>query len=505
MTGTFSYLFDSSALGVPSWYGGLFDPAFLSALKDADSTAKSHSWLLRGDLLIAHLGSRINKVEHDGQRSSQTQRYDSAAMATTTFDFLQWATTSPSRFDMAMLHDALVHLHVAHCITAVSLTLEVAQAIDQALNGSPFYLGMASVDLGNPIMVTLLMNYLVKDAGVSAGRIWLEADSEGDVHSLFEGADSFHPSHAGVVPYGGLHDKFGPFPKAALSENGRKALFRNEQKARPTLQERVLSGLAKEWATKAKGPFRFEALPVEGIFEAHVPPPKLTQYALNPSHPEGAGKAKFFNEVLAIGVNDWRFLMAQLHEGLALAELTDLTIKRWQGGYGATFNAILPVTGRNGRVANVLTNWIMEPEQGPRLSTIRPAERDDSEGVDVAHLMLAEHLVGNAKWSALHQLAHDAGMAAHDAAVPTPLFVKGFGGYEDGVCGHAWVNLPDGRTAFAKWLSKAGHADRGYPKGISISCPRGGQSIDRAKAYAQAFAKVLEYNGVSCSVESRLD
>lgn len=505
MTGSFSYLFDSSAPGAPSWYGGLFDPAFLTALKVADPTGQSRSWLLRGDLLISYLGSRISKVEHDGRRSSHTQSYDAAAIATTTFDFLQWVAMPPSRFDMSILENALVGLHVAHCITAVSLTLEVAQAIDQVLDGSPFYLGMASIDLGNPIMVTLLMNYLIKDAGVSGGRIWLQADAEGDVHSLFEGADTFHPKGVGVVPLDGLRGKFGPFPTADLSDNGREALLRNEQKTRLTLQERVMSRLAMGLDVKTKGPIRFEALAVEGMFEANVPPPKLTEYALNPSHPDGAGKAKFFNDVLAIGVNDWRFLMAQLHEGLALAELTDLTIKQWHGGYGVSFNAALPIIGKNGRRANVLTNWIMEPEQEPRLSTIRPAERDNREGVGVDHLMLAEHLVGDERCSALYQLARDAGMTAHDAAVPTPQFIRGFGGHEDGACGFAWVNLPDGRTAFAKWLSKAGHAYRGYPKGVQISCPNAGQSVDRAKAYAQAFAKVLQYNGVQCVVESRLD
>ncbi len=505
MLGTFSYLFDSSAPGVPSWYGGLFDPRFLRALKKADSSGSSHSWLLRGNLLIANLSSRISAVEFDGKRSSHTLRYDKAAIATTTFDFMQWVTKPPSRFDMPMLHNALVELHFAHCITAVSLTSEVAQAIDNVLAGSQFYLGMASVDLGNPIMVKLLMEFLIKDAGVRDGKIWLEADVEGDVHTWFEGAREFHEAGVGIVPYGGLREKFGPFPTSNLSDDGREALRRNEQKARLTLNERVLSRLAMDRDANSKGPFRFEALPTDGVFEALVPPPKLTKYALNPSHPDGAGKAKFFNDVLAIGVDDWRYLMAQLQEGVATGKLTDVTIKRWEGGYGASFNAILPVVGKNGRVANVFTNWIMEPEKEPSLSTIRPAERDSSEGIDVNHLMLAGELLGDERWSALYQLAHGAGMVAHDAAVPTPLFVSGYGGYGDGICGHAWINIPDGRTAFARWLSKAGHAYQGYPRGVSISCPGAGQSFDRAKAYAQAFAKVLEYNGVNCSIDCRLD
>ena len=505
MAATFSYLFDTSAPGVPSWFGGLFDPAFLTALQRADPCGQSHSWLLRGDLLIAHLGSRISNVKSDGERSSHTKSYDTAALATTTFDFLQWASKPPSRFDISVLQEALVSLHVAHCITAVSLSLEVAQAIDQALVGSPFYLGMAAVDLGNPIMVALLMDYLIKDAGVSAGRVWLEADTEGTVHSLFEGAAHFHPNGAGILPHGGLRGMFGSFPTVVLSADGQEAVRRHEQKSRLTLQERVLAQLAAGRDVKSHGPFHFEALKVGSLFEANVPPPKLTKYALNQNHPEGAGKAKFFNDVLAIGEGDWRYLMAQLREGIASAELTDISIKRWQDEYGVSFNAELAITGLNGRVANVFTNWIMEPDEEPRLSTIRPTEGDDRAGIDVSSLMLPGHLRDDERWETLFQIADRAGMAAHDAAVPTPLFFRGYGGYADGACGHAWVNLPDGRSSFARWLFKAGYGDKNYPRGLSIPCPGAGQSHDRAKAYAQAFAKVLEHNGVSCSIESRLD
>lgn len=505
MSVTFSYLFDSSAPGVPSWFGGMFDPAFLDALQRADPLGQSHSWLLRGDLLIAHLSGRISNVKSDGERSSHTKSYNAAALATTTFDFLQWASKPPSRFDMSVLQEALVNLHVAHCITAVSLSLDVAQDIDQALLGSPFYLGMAAVDLGNPIMVALLMDYLIKDAGVSAGQVWLEADTEGMVHSLFEGAALFHPNGAGILPHGGLRGMFGSFPTAALSADGQEAVRRHEQKSRLTLQERVLAQLAASWDVTSHGPFHFEALKAGGHFEASVPPPKLTKYALNQNHPQGAGKAKFFNDVLAIREGDWRYLVAQLHEGMASAELTDISIKRWPDGYGVSFNAELSITGLNGRVANVFTNWIMRPDEEPSLSTIRPTDGDDRAGIDVSDLMLPGHLRGDERWEMLYQKAVRAGMAAHDAAVPTPVFLRGYGGYADGACGHAWVNLPDARSSFARWLSKAKHGYKNYPRGLVISCPGKGQSHDRAKAYAQAFAKVLEYNGIACSTESRLD
>jgi hypothetical protein len=503
--GAFSFLFNSSAPSAPTWYGGLFDPAFLAALKGADPLSQTKSWLLRGDLLLSHLGSRITRVERGERGASHTQGYDPDVIKTAIFDFSEWVRSPPSRFDITKLQDAFLRLNVAHCITVVSVGQDIALEMDRILQSEPLYLGMASIDLGNPVMRTLLVEYLIKDAGVDKGRIWFAADFDGDVHSLFEGADSFHPAGKGVLQSGGLHKRFGALPVVPLSTAGRDAAYRHEQKSRLTLQERVIARLAYDYPSVGGGPFRFDALGDDSLFEAVVPPPKLTSYALNPDHPDGAGKAKFFKEVLAIGPDDWRFLMAQIQEGVLVTDLTDIQIKQWPAGLGASFNAVLPVVGRNGRTANIFTNWIMEPDQAPRLSTIRPAAPDEGDLQTVEPPLVGAGLEGDVKWEALFDLAHIRGTEAHDSAVPTPLFVHGFGGHADGACGFAYVHVPDARRNFARWLLKSGRAYKGYKGGATLSCPRKGQSVDRAYAYAQAFARVLEYNGVVCTVERRLD
>jgi len=503
--GAFSFLFNSSHPSAPSWYGGRFDPAFLLALKASDPQSQTQSWLLRGDLLLHHLGARVTAVEQDERGSFHTMGYDRNVVKTAIFDFTQWVQIPPSRFDAEKLQHALLQLHVAHCLTATCLHVDIARAIDLQLQSDPLYLGMAAVDLGNPVMTTLLMEYLIRDTGVAGGQVWFEADYDGDVHTLFEGAEEFSPNGSGILQSGELFAEFGPFPDAELSPEGSSAVYRHEQKSRLTLQERVLAHLARDGGGEGSGPFRFDALEAKGLFEASVPPPKLTHYALNPDHPEGAGKAKFFNEVLGIGPEDWRYLMAQIQEGVRSADLTDFRIKRWGNGKGASFNAVLSIIGRNGRAASVFTNWIMEPEQTPRLSTIRPVEQGDQEPVPVEPPLAPVHFTGDQKWQAIYDLANMLGMAAHDSAVPTPMFVEGYGGYSAGECGFAFVHVPDARRDFARWLLKTGRAYKGYPTGVTISCPRGGQSVDRAYAYATAFARVLEYNSLMCRVERLLD
>lgn len=501
----FAFLFNSSDPAAPGWYGGRFDPAFLKALKTADEFGVADSWLLRGDLLIHNLAARITSVNSDDRGQSHTVGYDARAIKTAVFDFLVWTEEPPNSFDRQKIEAALTRMHIAHCITAVSLTLDVASKIDIYLRSDDLYLGMAKIDLGNPLMVTLLMGYLIKDAGVSCGRIWMEADFFGDVHSHFEGADTYSKAGIGVLPTGGLNDRFGAFPEAELSEVGSQAMRRYEKKAQLTLQERVLATLSQEWELRGKGPFRFDRLDGEAIFEATVPPPKLTRYALNPDHPDGAGKAKFFNDVLGIGADDWRFLYAQIQEAISGAVLTDFVMKRWSSGFGVSFNAILQIVGRNGRKANIFTNWIMEPSKVPSLSTIRPENEILPAFAAVEPPVVNSGLKGNERWQALYILADKAGVAAHDSAIPTPMFVRGFGGNEDGECGFAFVNVPDGRRDFARWLLKTGRGSNGYRGGATISCPRGGQSVDRAYAYATAFSRVLSYNGVECQTERLLD
>ena len=502
---TFAFLFNSSHPTAPSWYGGRFDPAFLGALKAADPSGSSTSWLLRGDLLIHNLATRIISVSNDERGQSHTVGYNSASIKTSVFDFLEWIKPPPSRFDQANIEYALTHMNVPHCITAVSLTLSIAKTIDAALQSDDLYLGMAAVDLGNPVMVTLCINYLIKDAGVSEGRIWLEADYFGDVHSSFEGSDVYSLEGVVIVDAGGLHEKFGPFPMGDLSAVGRQAVRRYEKQSQLTLQERVLASLSRDWELRGKGPFRFDALEVEALFEATVPPPKLTHYALNPDHPDGSGKARFFNDVLDIDKTEWRFLNAQIQEAILTAELTDFQIKKWTSGIGVSFNAILPIVGKNGRRANIFTNWIMEPGKAPSLSTLRPEDERHSPFFAAQPPLVDRKLRGAERWQSLFDLANAAGIAAHDSTVPTPVFIRGFGGHEDGECGYAFIHLPDARKDFARWLLRTGKAEKGYRRGVTINCPRQGQSVDRAYAYATAFARVLDYNGLECTTEMLLD
>ena len=113
--------------------------------------------------------------------------------------------------------------------------------------------------------------------------------------------------------------------------------------------------------------------------------------------------------------------------------------------------------------------------------------------------------------------AHEAGMAALNAAKPVPMIVgqakslfgnemvPGTEEYVDGgVCGFAWIKFK-GNTAFGRWAKKSGLARDDYPTGLYISAKEGGQSMQRKEAYAAAYAKHLKDHGVDAYMSSRMD
>lgn len=61
----------------------------------------------------------------------------------------------------------------------------------------------------------------------------------------------------------------------------------------------------------------------------------------------------------------------------------------------------------------------------------------------------------------------------------------------EGPCGFAWVNVRPGNSKFANWLKKNHDASRSYYGGLDIWVGAYGQSYERKKAYAHAFADVL--------------
>lgn len=119
--------------------------------------------------------------------------------------------------------------------------------------------------------------------------------------------------------------------------------------------------------------------------------------------------------------------------------------------------------------------------------------------------------LSKAACAALFDKAYAAGVAAANAAVPTPMIVQDeqtgyvYAPIMDGVCGFASVIVRPGTSSFARYLKAEKGCRKAYYGGISYYVGGFGQSYERKMAFAYAFAAVLDEAGIKAYAEGRLD
>lgn len=165
------------------------------------------------------------------------------------------------------------------------------------------------------------------------------------------------------------------------------------------------------------------------------------------------------------------------------------------------------------------------------LSAVQPYRGDKTKAFQIVSDLLAGKLVmrdENAKetrcpqketFRELFDRAQAAGLAAGNAAVPTPMFVgspstplgddidenKAVYFVPEGVCGFASVIIRPGTCAFARWLTKNDLAHKHYYGGVCIWIHEHGQSMTRKEAHAREMARIFRDAGIDAHCESRMD
>jgi len=118
----------------------------------------------------------------------------------------------------------------------------------------------------------------------------------------------------------------------------------------------------------------------------------------------------------------------------------------------------------------------------------------------------------------IYNEAHSAGMTAGNAHRPTPMTVQQHANplndnspvvqqwhVAGGVCGFAEVIIKPATCAFVRYLRSKGIGRKSYYGGWSLWISEFGQSMECKEAYAHAFSKVLNDNGIKSYATSRMD
>lgn len=114
-----------------------------------------------------------------------------------------------------------------------------------------------------------------------------------------------------------------------------------------------------------------EPIYLPGAEHAYIPNEKLRDYALNPHHARGGAKARVFGSALGLEQADWVWLRDQI-----LAKVGNIPVSGHRiDAHGVRYTVVVPILGRNGRLRDVVTGWIIEPDKPPRLTTAYVSRR----------------------------------------------------------------------------------------------------------------------------------
>jgi hypothetical protein len=510
-----AFLFDAD---LPEFAGNYGDPikrAFFEAMLEADPKGLASFRLKLGDLLIYSLSQRVAEVgvapRKRGVSHYQKLVVDTERASAVIFELLDGATESWFSFD-----EETEVLQLATGNTYVLFVSRLAEwlrdRIDQRLRASPSYLGGFEVDLSNPLNRELFSRLLLY-------RHYYANRSLAFTSDLGTIADDRFELNAPGGWWCGLpfvevfwHDEKLPpreepedFPDASGSPAGHRAAALLNRLQAPSHVERVARALFEGnlLQTASSGELVTFSTNVLEFQQAEIPPRKLTEYFLNEEHPRGRHKARLFRELLGITARDWRYLAAQIMDGIEQGQIDKVRVTE----HGVQYRVDMPVWGVNGAVRQIRTGWLSLSGKPPRLVT---ALIPDDALVGDLPLPPASPLPrrgepGTELWRAVYEEAHASGVAAASRTVPKAIIIDGRRVEREGQVGFAWIIIPDGRRAFGRWLraEKLGHLERG--KGTVVFAHNDSQSVERAAAYAHAFSRVLWRHGIESTVAVELD
>jgi filamentous hemagglutinin len=97
---------------------------------------------------------------------------------------------------------------------------------------------------------------------------------------------------------------------------------------------------------------------------------KLIDYSLNPTHERGGAKARGFQQILGITVEDADYLESEIRAGILIEPVTSI---RPAIPTGFNFLVEVPIRGigaKSNRLISVRTAWLLsEPGAFPRMTT----------------------------------------------------------------------------------------------------------------------------------------
>ncbi|RUO73879.1 hypothetical protein CWI80_00480 [Pseudidiomarina sediminum] len=500
----YAFFFDAEHSELDCFYGPPCTSKVINSLIEADSNANTH--VLRGDLLPHSLAYQISSVSTDpsskggvSQTYSGNDELHQLILCDLSDSFSgEWNTLNTLTFPY------ILGFKRVWTIVLPTISPQAAKTIDSKLQSFAPYIGAATIDTGNPLQIRLFD--LVGGVFVQSARVYaLESDSASLLRDKL-------PSKITVnIINDLLFDKLSPQPLQPTKTSYRGVLSVNRIKGKSQLtHNQKLAHALLEFAKNNPNAIISFDTSITSAKQFVWDNAKFTRYLLNLEHEEGGPKAKFFIEILGIESNDWQYLADQISSSLKHGLIVSVELS----GYGIKHTVFSQITGRNGKTVIIRSVWQMNPDGSARFITAYPEKSEkQSDYRSPPQHICPPYLIGKERWEYIYNQAHKAGEEAALECVPVPMRLCGHSTIFEGVCGFAWVTIPDIRKGFAKWLKDKHIGVKSYKGGWRVDAdpvPSDDvtwdlQSLEPKRAYARAFANVLRKNEIACEVHERID
>lgn len=443
----YAFFFDADHSELGSFYGPPCTSKIVSAAQNIDFGVKSR--VLRGDLLPHLMAYKVSSVStekssiHNARVISRGMSIDMDLYKLILCDFAEslecdWHTVNTVEFPFEIARKSI------WTIVLPTITQEVAEAIDTQAKSFAPYLGATLIDTGNPVHMKLFT--LVDGAYIDEGNFYYRCEYDSEENESI--AASYGANSNAILVDAKVFYKNSP-PALEMNKPSKRGLLsasRLEGKSKLTHNQKLaLAILGYLHENPNIQEISFNAGEGSEKLEFYCDENKVKNYLLNPDHPVGGPKAKFFTNFLEIKREDWRYLADQISGAMSTA----LIFRVKNTDFGINHGAFIGIRGRNDRSAILQTGWMVKSGESPRLVTAYP----HSEPLDAEFELPLQNIVplelnGSAKWADLYRRAHEAGEKSAHLCTPTPMTLSGYSPIFAGECGFAWVIIPDARRAW---------------------------------------------------------
>lgn len=500
-----AFLFDADHEALTKEYN-YATPCQDELLNAVISLEKSNTFKARirhGDVLIHNFASKPSRVvyyprpeDHSTAWTSSMhqEKIDKRVLYTAIDELKNDFSNRKSTIDLDCMWEKLL-THNIYCLSIFPIDLNIAFFINEKLKNFPPYIGMANLDKESELHIKLFAE--LPDCGyIHEGIMNIPQSIWGEEFISFGSRDKkIIPIKA--LPYSEYVSLAPIFPKIT---NKQIAPDIKPSKLQLAMQNNHSEQIAEKLLSKYnsdKFSVEFTALTADQEhLKIHIK--KLLNYLLDIEHEKGKDKARFFHEVLGIDASQWRYLAYQLINEANRAEILELEVTT----YGIKYATIVEVIGLNGRKATVKVAWQVNNNTS-QLVTAFPAKKslDPLHKNTILPPLILQQENKEKYFQEIFEAANSEGINAAKECIPEPfVWLSEFsndGGIEtEGKCGNASVILSR-ESDFAEWILQNNYGIFNKDlNNIAIYSRSQTQSLDREKAYANSFAKVLWLNGI---------